>query len=384
MKNNYEVDIYALAYGGAGIGKLDGKVCFVEGALPGERVSFRKLSDKKSFSTGFVTKIIKPSSDRIEPICPHYGRCGGCQYQHLNYEKEVFYKAQQVQEVIKRIGGVIEYSFEPMALCVPEYGYRSSVTLHKTRGGYGYFSRDNQNIIAIDRCPLAVDKINGLISTLDTSNGKRDVTLRSDKLGNVWKSNHQGHRFFKDDYIGTELTFSPLAFSQANRQISIDMVRKLRGWLKQEKPGVLFDLYCGVGFFGILMRDLFESVIGIDDSPIAIDCAKISKRDIAADNVKFYCNNVTEKFPVYYQKHGSSMNTIILDPPRAGIDKELAAYLLNLKNTSCLCYISCDPATLARDIKLLAQEGGWSLDRISCFDMFARTKHIESIALFKR
>ncbi|MFC1699569.1 class I SAM-dependent RNA methyltransferase, partial [Candidatus Omnitrophota bacterium] len=349
-----------------------------------EQVRFIRQSEKKNFITGLSAEILKPSSNRREPLCPYFGRCGGCQYQHLDYKQEVLSKADQVQEILAHIAGLSTYRFEGIEPCVSDYGYRSSITLHKSGSGYGYFARDNQTIIAIKQCPLARDELNSAIGTLTPDGNRENVTLKSDQAGKVWISNYPGQRFYKDEFLGTELTFSPLAFSQVNRQIAVALVERLRQWMEEEPQGALFDLYCGVGFFSFLLRRLYESVVGLDQGRIAIACAKTSKKDLNLRNVSFYHTEVDQGFTGVYQKLHGKINTILLDPPRSGISRKLAQGLSELKDARSLYYVSCNPAILARDAKLLTASKAWALTRLACFDMFARTKHIESIALFKR
>lgn len=384
MKTQHEIEIYGLAYGGMGVARLDGKICFVEGALPGEKVRFVKESEKRRFIIGRATEILTASSDREEPPCPYYGRCGGCQYQHLSYEKEIHHKAEQVKEILRRIGGFTEYHFEEITPSPLHYGYRSSITLHRSDAGYGYFGKDNKTIIPIEKCPLAAEAINGAIRTIDASGGKQDITLKCDRQGNVRISGYPGHRFFSDDFLGTKLTFSPLAFSQTNRQVAIAMVEKLRAFMQKEKRQTFFDLYCGTGFFGVLMCDLFESIVGIDESRVAIECAKTTRKNLAIGNIRFYLGDFDSSLPLRYEELSGNINTFLVDPPRSGISKKLIAWLAALKDADSLYYISCDPAILARDAKLLTQDRGWKLDSVACFDMFPRTKHLESIAVFKR
>ena len=383
MQNNHEAEIYGMAYGGMGVTRVDGKVYFVEGALPGEKVVFTKTHEKKRFGLGRVAEILTPSNSRVEPVCPYYNKCGGCQYQHLAHEKEVSYKAEQVKEILDRIGSFREYSFDGIMPSPLHYGYRSSITLHRSEAGYGYFALDNKTIITIEQCPLAEDAINHAIKDINASGAKRNITLKSDHKGDVWISGHPGHRFFKDSYLGTELTFSPRAFSQANRQVAEGMVEKIREFMQNEKGETLFDLYCGTGFFGLLLRDMFGSVVGIDESGVAIDCAKAAKISLGIDNARFYCGEAEEMFASYYEKLHGKKNTIIINPPRSGISKKIAIWLSGLKDAESFYYVSCDPAILARDAKILTQNDHWKLTNVSCFDMFPRTKHIESIALFK-
>ena len=377
------VEIYGLAYGGMGVGKIGGKVCFVKGALPDEKVRFIKEKEKKRFIIGRLGEIITRSGDRVKPPCPHYNKCGGCQYQHLAYEKEVFYKGLQVREILEHLGDLKTCVFEGIVPSPLDYGYRSSITLHRSTRGYGYFAKDNKTIIKIDRCLLAADEINVAISCLDCVNGKRDITLKNDAVGRVWMSGYPAHRFFKDVILDTELTFSPLAFSQVNRRVTVSIAETLRAWIEKEEREVLFDLYCGAGLFGALLRNMFRSVIGVDGNAVAIDCAKAAKRDLSAGNITFY-QAEENSFPAYYERLHGGTNTIILDPPRYGIGKDLMAWLLRPVGVKSLYYISCDPATLVRDAKLLTQNGPWTLSRVASFDMFPRTMHIESIALFKK
>jgi len=386
MKKRCEIEIDGLSYGGAGVGRIDGKVYFIEGALPGERVSFERLAEKGHYATGRVMDIIKPSLERVLPVCPYYEKCGGCQYQHLDYEKEIFYKGEQARQILGRIGGCSEYIFEGVVSYPPGYNYRSSITLHESHSGYGFFAKDNKSVLAVNRCPLARNEINAVIEAAAyMPNLKKDITIKCDNSGNVWISGRQGHRFFRDDFFGFRLTFSPMAFSQVNRAAAISITDWLAGHMRSAgDPKVLFDIYCGSGFFGLLLRGLFRTVVGIDDDPLAIDCAVISKKDLSAENVKFYCGNAQDKIKGLYDKFHGRENVILIDPPRSGISKKIALFLSGLKDADSLYYVSCDPATLARDIRLLTQPGLWRLRRIACFDMFAQTKHIESVALLER
>jgi tRNA/tmRNA/rRNA uracil-C5-methylase (TrmA/RlmC/RlmD family) len=385
MNEKKEIDIYAMAYGGAGIGKTDGKVCFVEGVLPGEKVCFEPKESKKNFMRGVAVEILMPSPDRVKPECPYYGICGGCQYQHLTYAKELEFKAQQAVDIMSRIGGLRDFELESIVGAEQPYGYRASITLHRSLSGYGYYAKDNKTIIDIDKCPLATYAINQKIPGLFNASKKKNTTIKSDLAGNAYISNLHGNRFYIDRFLDTEITFSPLAFSQANPQIAASMALWLRESMKRFMAGnVLFDLFCGVGFFGVLMRDLFDTIIGIDNSGIAIDCAVRTKKSLNAENIRFYCADVNKDFPAYYKKMGNALNVILMDPPRSGLNNAMAEYLADINNAGILYYVSCDPATLARDSMIITKSGKWRLTHMRCFDMFARTKHIEAIAVFKR
>jgi len=378
------IDIYNIAYGGLGVGRLGQKVCFVEGALPGEQAVIKIINNKKNFFLARVEEIIKPSPFRTAPVCNYYNNCGGCQYQHLDYEKECLFKLQQVNEAMQRIGGFKGFNSQGIKKSKSCLGYRHSVSLHRSKTGYGFFAKDNKTIIDIKECPLAAKEINDCLPSLFEAGKKKNITIKSNTAGSVYVSNQQGSRFYKDTFFNTDIVFSPLAFSQANTA----MAACIAGWIRHEaeadKRHTLFELFCGTGFFGILLRDLYESVIGIDNSSIAIDCATLSKKQLGAGNIKFYCADCEKKFLLYFDKFSAKTNTILIDPPRTGLGKGLACILLELKNAEVIYYISCDPAVLARDARFLTKDNKWKIKKLMCFDMFPRTKHIESVAVFTR
>ncbi len=377
-----EIEIYSLAYGGSGVGKLDGKVCFVEGALPGETVEFIREKEKKRFISGRAGRVVKASEERVEPICPYYGKCGGCQYQHLRYDKEPDYKAQQVKDLLRTIGGIEEFEFEGIVPSSSAYGYRYSVTLHRSPRGYGYFAKDNRTVIPVERCPLAADQINEVIASRENFRQK-DVTIKCNTAGRVYNSEKDAEGFYKSEFFGTPLNFSPLAFSQVNHAAAEAMAEKFRAWSGQEKAEVLFDVYCGVGFFGILARDSFSTVIGIDSSRPAVKCASQTKKELKLKDAAFFRADAAVEFASLYRRFSGRSNLILVDPPRSGLSQNMAGTLSQITGASRLIYVSCDPATLARDAKLLGGKGGWQFERAVCFDMFARTKHIETMALFR-
>jgi len=152
--------------------------------------------------TGRAKEILKPSADRIEPICPYYGECGGCQYQHLKYEKELEYKTQQVKEILNTIGGIKDFEFEGITPSESCYGYRNSITLHRSETGYGYVGKDNRTIIDIERCPLATDEINKVIPSLFGKYKDRNIAIKSDTGANIYISEDSNSKYFKNEFLG--------------------------------------------------------------------------------------------------------------------------------------------------------------------------------------
>jgi 23S rRNA (uracil1939-C5)-methyltransferase len=212
-----------------------------------------------------------------------------------------------------------------------------------------------------------------------------EVTLKADCYGKVWSSARQGERFFIDKYMGTDLFFSPKAFSQANRHIAGKIAEKLGEWIGPVAQNTaFFDAYCGMGFFTFLLRQEFGIRVGMDTSRISIDCAKNTLKSTGLQNVKFYRGEAEQDFIRIFESLKRDVNVLLLDPPRAGIDKDFLDKIRQRGDIDSIYYVSCDPARLARDVKILTENSGWVLDKVAIFDMFPRTKHIETAAAFRK
>jgi len=385
-KNEPRVTIYSLAFGGEGVGRIDGKVCFVEDALPGEEVRFRTIKETDSYIKGTLLEVITPSPDRVKPACPYYGKCGGCQLQHISYKKELHYKREQAVELIRRIAGIKDFNCETIVASSDPYHYRSSVTLHRGKGGeIGYYARDARTVLEIKGCPIAEESINEALKKLPKGFKADRFTLKSDHNGRVWTSGKEGERFFWDKYREKEIVLSPRIFSQCNRYIAEKVSEIIDEWAGTVEEGTgFFDLFCGAGFFSFLTRAGYGVKIGIDSERTAIDCAKTTMRKYVPPNMKFYKAEVEKEFFKIFERNKLAKNTVLLDPPRKGLQKAFLEKLKSVPDITGIYYLSCDPARLARDIKLITEEGAWKLGRTQFFDMFPRTKHIETLAEFVR
>ncbi|MBD3426502.1 MAG: TRAM domain-containing protein [Candidatus Omnitrophica bacterium] len=381
MGKKLSTRIYTMAFGGSGIGKIDGKVCFVEGALPGEEVTFDAEKETSSYIKGRVTEVKNPSHDRVDPVCRHYRVCGGCQLQHVSYAKELAHKQQQVVELIGKIAGERDIDCCDIIASDREYNYRSSVTLHKSGTGYGYYASGSRKVIDIDECPVAAEAINAELGGLRGS--KKDITLKADHLGNVWSSDRSGHRYFTDRYYGTEIVLSPKAFSQVNRHIAERIAQTLDEWIATpDGESTFFDAYCGAGFFSFVLKTDFTTRIGMDIDRVAIDCAKTTAKKYTTKNAKFYRADAAEELFGLLERHDSSRNILLIDPPRRGVEKKFLEAIGARDDIAEIYYLSCDPARLARDIKIIVDGGLWKLGRVQPFDMFPQTKHIETLVEF--
>lgn len=385
MKKTLKINIYSLAFGAKGVGKTDGKVAFVEGALPGEEVIFRVTKETDNYIEGELEEIITASQHRVNAPCPYYGACNGCQLQHVTYEQELVYKKAQVAELIERISGLKNINISDIVPSREHYNYRSAITLHCKDKKIGFFGKDGRNIIEIEECLLAEKSINAKIQSQEFDEKEKDVTLKADHKGNVWSSNKMGERFYLDKYCGTEMYLSPKAFSQANRFISEKIAERLKELISGvPRDAVFFDAYCGAGFFSFLVNGAFNEKIGIDDNRVAIDCAKTTVKKNGLQNIKFYKLDVEKKFFDIFEQNKGVRNVLFIDPPRAGAKKEFLEKVSELKDINKLYYLSCDPARLARDIKILTGKGLWRVAVVIPFDMFPRTKHIEALVEFEK
>ena len=386
MSNIMRLQVDSLAYGGRGVSRSGGKVCFVKGALPGEEALVKITKNTQRFSEGVALDIVKSSPDRIVPVCPYFGSCGGCQLQHLSYDKELFYKRDQVKELFRRIAGIeLGEEFGDITASSSEYAYRSSVALHKGNKGYGYYKEASHDIVEIEKCPVAVPAIGEDIGGLTAGEDRDEITFKADHNGKVWSSCKMGDRFFLDRYRGKDIYFSPKAFSQCNRYVSEKISETLEEWVSPVAEGsAFFDIYCGSGFFSFTVDGNFASHIGVDESRISIDCAKNTAKMQGFKNIKFYRQDAEKDIFELFERERKKRNIFLLDPPRKGVGKGFLEKIRDNKAVHFLYYISCDPARMARDAKIFTQNGEWELKKIKPFDMFPRTGHIEVLCEFVR
>jgi len=380
-----KTQIYSLAFGGEGVGKVEGKICFVKDALPGEEVIFNVIKDTSNYIRGELIEILTASPDRVKPVCRYYGKCGGCVLQHVSHEKELLYKKAQVEELMKRFAGIKDFVCGSVIASSDPYGYRNSVTLHKGPGGYGYYARDGRTVIEIKECSLAVGAINEMLPIDPAGSKEERLTLKSDHNGHIWRSDRTGERFFTDRYADTDMIFSPKAFSQCNRDMSIRAAGVLADWTgRSGDDTVFFDVYCGMGFFSFLLKHGPAVKVGMDSERVSVDCAKTTVKRNGLKNIKFYKCDAEKDFFRFFEKNKAEKNIIFLDPPRKGLGKDLLEGLMLIEGVDRMYYMSCDPATLARDTAVLVGSGAWKLGRSSFFDMFPRTKHIEMLVEFEK
>ena len=339
--------IESVAFGGAGIGRLpDGRVCFVAGTLSGERAVVRLTKEKKNYTEGEVVRLVERSMHRTLPRCPVYGTCGGCSYQHADYEYQLDLKTAQVADVFRRIGGFADARVERTIASPRQWEYRNRISVHIEDGRVGFHHRKTRKLIPVAHCPIACAEVNEQLATLAAAprrRGNARLTLRA-------PSPHRG-------------------FSQVNEAAAeklLDVIREMTAGAS----GQLVDAYCGAGFFAKALAGQFEKVTGIEWSEGAIRAAIES----AGPNETYLQGAVENHLAETLRTGDPSQTTLLLDPPAEGLAPDVtAAVLENAPHR--LIYISCDPATLARDLKKLSTT--YVIECIQPVDMFPQTAEIE-------
>ena len=370
---------------GDGVGRIDGWVIFISGALPGERVTARIWHNAANFSRGDLVRIHQRSPHRVEPRCPLFGTCGGCQYQNLAYDEQLRWKQAQLREALARLGGV-EVAVDPCHPSPRQWGYRTKLTPHfqPPRGPdnfpIGFLHAHNaRRLVDVPTCPIATDAVNVTLKALRksvharASEYRRGATLllRETREGVVTDA-----RASVTEQVG-DLTLRFVAgdFFQNNPFILPEFVAHAVGLAKASGARHLVDAYCGSGLFALSAAGHFESVHGIEVSEDAVRKAAENAATNRLLNCRFVAGSAEAIFTRLPVKGPET--AVLIDPPRKGCD-ELFLTQLDAYNPRRIVYVSCAPDTQARDIRWLAARG-WKVLSARPFDLFPQTRHIESI-----
>ena len=343
-----ELDVHDVAFGGAGVGRLEGKVVFVPFTIDGELVQAELVEHRRGFDRARLTKVLFPSVHRVGPVCPYFGKCGGCDYQHIAYDHQLELKGRQVIQLLERIGRITDVQVSPVAPCARPYAFRNRITVHAKEGRIGFFEKNSRNVVDVEYCAIAVPAVNEELKKL------RERGLRDGQ-----------HRTLR----GCDV---PRTFTQTNDFVT----RALAHYVATQVTGeVLVDAYCGSGFFGHALAHRFRIVIGLDWNEPAIAAARLT----ANPNEEYICADVSEAIASILEEY--EPQTLILDPPADGLGDRVRKALVT-KPSSRLIYISCNPATLARDLACVLNQ--YRIIEIQPFDMFPQTAEIEAVAVLER
>ena len=385
-----EIEIESISNLGAGIAKPDGWVVFVPFTLPGEKVRARVWRNEGNCSHADLVEILKASPDRIDPKCPHFATCGGCQYQHLPYEKQLESKTRQVRELLEHMVGV-DAPVNPTHPSPREWGYRSKITPHFQRPrpgedfpiGFLEFNRRSR-LVDIEHCPIAMDQINEALGPIRadvrsrTGSFKKGVTLL---LRATEDRVETDHRAPVSEKVG-DLTFNFLAgdFFQNNPFI----LEAFTGHAAKEASGegqkYLLDAYCGSGLFGLTLARHFEKVVGIELSETSADWARRNALTNGIENASFIAASAENLFAdITFRPEQTS---VVIDPPRKGCSTDFLDQLFAF-GPSRVVYVSCNPATQMRDLRSFLEKG-YSIKSIQPFDLFPQTRHLECVISLTR
>lgn len=394
-----DLTIHSLAYGGEGIARKGGLVFFVENALRGEQVQAKIKSIRKNFVRAETVKVIQPSPDRVEPVCPYFGTCGGCTLQHLSYEKQLIEKRHMVQEALEHLGRFRNLEVEPVVPSPKPFNYRNHLTFNTEEGnrafGFGFVAKDNHTLIDVAHCSIADTRINFIIPSMRERIGKLPPNQKSRlkkvivRVGSEGKAKYElvqkgvyaesREAAFVTWVEGIPLYFSMEAFFQTNYFILPRMNQLLKDMLRPAGNAMLLDLYAGVGFFSVLLAKSYQSVIGIEEGRQAVRDARWNLETNKIDNVRILSGKVESVLRDVRSKLKPPIH-VILDPPRIGAALPVIDFLCFIPIER-LVYVSCEPSILARDIRQLSRS--LKVKRIVPLDMFPQTKHIETLVLME-
>jgi 23S rRNA (uracil1939-C5)-methyltransferase len=342
-----DLKIEDVAFGGMGVGRESGKAIFVPYTIEGELVSAEIVREKKQFAEAELVNVREPSPDRVQPQCPYFGRCGGCAYQHINYEHQLAIKWRQVRDVLQRIGRLKDIPMRPIIPSPEQYGYRNRITVHARQGVVGFFRRDSNRLIDIEHCPISHQEVNRALADLRAQN-------------------------VRDGHYTLRASSGRRVFSQTNDAVA-DALHNLVNQLIPPDQGLLIDAYCGAGFFAKRLLDKFERVIGIDWDKFAIKAAK-EKATVKETYIAGDVDLELERMGSLASTFQREKTTLIVDPPATGLTAKTREAIVDLAPAT-LIYVSCNPATLARDLKELQNK--FTINSVTPLDMFPQTAEIE-------
>ena len=391
-----ELDITTIAFGGDGIGRIDNFVVFVPFVMEGERVEVEIVEVKKRYALADLVRVITPSPLRVEPRCPYYAQCAGCQYQHIDYAHQLELKRGQIRDIFERIGKIPNPPIEPVVGSPRQYHYRNKIVVHGP-GSPGFWTVRGRSIIPINQCPIAREEINQELSVISSQSSLVDkhLTIRCNSEGQVWTyaeqrgigvspvhSGEDGQAGslspIEETILGKTLRVPLGSFFQVNRDVIALALEHVRGIFATSGCKILVDAYCGVGLFALMLGDLAEHVYGIEEDAKAIKAANENAERMGLARHDFYPGK-TERLLFYTLRQCQLDETcLILDPPRSGCGKAVLKTLREQKPRK-IIYVSCAPPMLARDIKELIA-AGYVLERVTPFDMFPQTAHCEAVA----
>ncbi len=412
------LDLTAIAHGGEAFGRHEGKIVFVPYTLPGERVRARLVADHARWARAELVEVLSADDDRVDPPCPYFGPglCGGCQWQHIRYERQLALKQEIVADQLRRLGHLPDPPVRPTLSVGEPFAYRNHAqfAVHP-EGRLGFARAGSHEIIPIERCLLLHPLLDELHGALQFDEGGPEPALaewlqrlslragvttgqqlvlfegRGDEppelevdlpVSCVFLARDGrlrpliGPPYIEEQVTGRVYRVSATSFFQVNTAGAEVLVGLVRRYLDPQPGDTLLDAYCGVGLFGLALSDQVGHLIGIEENPHACDDFAWNARDLAPERVTLHEGPAAEVLAALDQP----IDLAVVDPPRSGVGKEALQELARLGPRR-IAYVSCDPATLARDVEFL-QAGGYELVEVQPVDLFPQTFHVESVSLW--
>ncbi|NGP46091.1 23S rRNA (uracil(1939)-C(5))-methyltransferase RlmD [Bacillaceae bacterium SIJ1] len=441
----YRTTVEDLTHEGAGVAKVDGFPVFVPKALPAEDITLKIVKVKKNFAFGRLVETHQASSDRVEAPCPVFGECGGCQLQHLSYEGQLAYKQRQVTETLKRLGGLEDVVVHPTIGMEDPWSYRNKVqTPVGERNSSliaGFYKQRSHELVDLDVCMIqneanddvvqgvrAIAETYGIraydekthkgtlrhilvrnakttgeqmvtlvtknatlpnkaniirdireqypsvVSIVQNVNPKRTNVILGAETNVLW-----GKETIRDEIDGVSFDISSLSFYQVNPVQTEKLYEKALKYASLTGEETVIDAYCGIGTISLFLARKAKHVYGVEIVPEAIEDAKKNAVLNDIDNATFAAGKAEDVMPTW-QKQGIHADVIVVDPPRKGCDDALLQTMLTMKPNR-IVYVSCNPATLARDLATLTNSGAYEVKEVQPVDMFPQTTHVECCAL---
>ncbi|HYX40698.1 MAG TPA: class I SAM-dependent RNA methyltransferase, partial [Pyrinomonadaceae bacterium] len=389
--DSVEVEIERLVPGGAGLAHAHGRTLFVALAAPGDRVRVRIERMRGGVAFAAIAEIITPAPARIEPPCPYFGRCGGCDFQQLTYAAQLEAKVKMICDCLRRIARLAPPADIPITPAPDAWHYRARAQWQydRERKRLGYFERGSHTVCDVAACPVVVPALQTLLSELraampvdslpEDAHDFQGVVGDDDAVSlapPVWTDEV---RETVRTIAGEHYRFDAACFFQINHALLEPLVRAA---IRDAHGTTAVDLYCGVGLFTLPLARRFERVIGVEANARACAYARRNLTDAQLTNARIEAAP-TGQWLTRHARKLAPVALVLLDPPRTGADAETLRGLLTL-HPQRIAYVSCDPATLARDLRTLVNDAEYTLDSIAAFDMFPQTHHVETIAHLSR
>lgn len=402
----YEVKIIKQDHFGNGIAKIDNKLVFVDKALPDDVCKIKITKVKKNYVNGKILEIMESSKIRIDAECPYYDICGGCHIMHEEYKQQLLFKENKVKELINKFTGLSDINYCPIVGKKPFY-YRNKVIFHGKNHSLGFYQEKTNDLVPVKECiitnkslnevylkiqsflndfpnadirkvMLRNTSLNEILVAIEGHINKNEILPYLDMATTIYLNNEliKGNGFVTEDILGIKFIIYPSSFFQVNYDMMLVLYGIVIDFYRNNNCLKVLDLYCGTGTIGMLVSKYVNNVIGVEVESSSIKSANICKELNSISNIEFIEGKVEDKIDLF-----KDVDSIIVDPPRSGLDMHTIDIIMKL-NPQSIVYVSCDPATLARDLNILKEK--YNVLEVHPVDMFPNTYHVETVCILEK